>query len=58
MRVLVTGATGFVGSHAAVALGRARRPVRYLVRSRKKLERVLGSRNVDCSDVVEGDVTD
>ena len=58
MTYFVTGATGFVGSHAALALARARRPVRYLVRSREKLERVLARRGIDCDDVVEGDITD
>jgi dihydroflavonol-4-reductase len=33
MRVLVTGATGYVGSHAAAALVRAGHEVRLLVRS-------------------------
>jgi nucleoside-diphosphate-sugar epimerase len=56
MRVLLTGATGFIGSHAARALIRAGHRVRYLVRSREKLERVLAKPWID--DVVEGDVTD
>lgn len=58
MRVLVTGATGFVGSHATIALTRAGHRVRCLVRDRAKLERVLATHRIACDDVVVGDVTD
>jgi nucleoside-diphosphate-sugar epimerase len=58
MRVLLTGATGFIGSHAAIAMLRAGHRLRCLVRSRSKLERVLAAQGLACDDVVEGDVTD
>jgi dihydroflavonol-4-reductase len=58
MRVLVTGATGFVGSHAVVALLRAGHRVRCLVRDRSKLDRMLATHRIACEDVVVGDVTD
>ena len=47
MRVLVTGGTGFVGSHTAIALGAAGHEVRLLVRSPAKAERVYAERGVD-----------
>ena len=58
MRVLLTGATGFIGSHAAVALTRAGHRVRCLVRDRAKLEGVLATHRIACDEVVVGDVTD
>jgi nucleoside-diphosphate-sugar epimerase len=56
--VLVTGGTGFVGSHVAARLCRDGRTVRLLVRDPAKLERVPALRDVPLSDVVVGDVTD
>jgi len=58
MRVLVTGATGFIGFHAAVRLLREGHGVRALVRSREKGEQVLGPIGLDESALVEGDMTD
>ena len=61
VRVLVTGGTGFVGSHTVDALQRAGHRPRLLVRS---LERVapaldpLGVRLDPADDIVVGDVTD
>ncbi|MEK6688787.1 MAG: NAD(P)-dependent oxidoreductase [Gemmatimonadota bacterium] len=54
MTVLVTGGTGFVGSHVITALLQAGHPVRGLVRSRSKAE-ALGLGNVEW---VAGDLTD
>jgi len=54
-RVLVTGATGYVGSRLTPALLELGFPVRVLVRSRKRIEQQQWSGDVD---VVEGDLTD
>lgn len=58
MRVLITGSTGFVGSHAVVEAIGAGHDVRVLVRDRAKLDRVLARRSVAVEDVVIGDMTD
>ena len=57
-RILVTGATGFIGSHTAVALQAAGFRVRLLVRNRSKLQRVMAPHGAVFDDVVIGDVTD
>src|SRR5262245_4411279 len=56
MHVLVTGGTGFAGSHSASALRSAGHHVRLLARSRAKVERVFPG--AAPHDVVVGDVTD
>ena len=58
MHVLVTGATGFVGFHAALRLRAEGHRVRALVRSHAKGERVLGHLGLGPGDLVEGDMTD
>ncbi len=60
MRVLVTGATGFVGSHAAKALQDAGHTVRAYVRTPVKLETVTARVGVDLAslETVQGDICD
>ena len=58
MRVLVTGATGFVGSHAVKELLAQGFEVRVLARTPAKVPAVLGPLGCEVHDVVEGDMTD
>lgn len=59
MRVLVTGGTGFVGSHSVAALIGAGHEVRLLVRSPDRIEPALGPLGVTGPvDHQVGDVTD
>ncbi|MFK7976740.1 MAG: SDR family NAD(P)-dependent oxidoreductase [Halioglobus sp.] len=55
MRVLITGGTGFIGFHSALALMDAGHDVRLLVRSEEKM---LGLYGNAIDDFVVGDVTD
>ena len=57
MRVLVTGATGFIGYHTARRLIEEGHGVRALVRDLDKAKRVLGPLGIDPKDYVEGDMT-
>jgi dihydroflavonol-4-reductase len=58
LRVLVTGGTGFVGSHSAAELVRAGCEVRLLVRDPAKAARVFAPHGLALGDLVRGDVTD
>ena len=60
MRVLVTGATGFVGSHAAKAVQDAGHTVRALVRTPAKLETVTARVGVELASLETsvGDIRD
>ena len=58
MTVLVTGATGFVGSHTAAHLAAQGYRVRLLVREPAKVNRVPALRSSPDLDVVVGDITD
>ncbi|NLD77046.1 MAG: NAD-dependent epimerase/dehydratase family protein [Acidimicrobiales bacterium] len=57
MKVLVTGATGFVGSHTAAALTRAGHHVRILARDPNRVPGVLSPHGID-PEVAPGDMTD
>ncbi len=58
MKVLLTGGTGFVGSHATKALIRAGHEVRLLVRSPEKIDKVFRVHGVRPAEHVQGDITD
>jgi dihydroflavonol-4-reductase len=58
MRVLVTGGTGFVGSHTAAAVVRAGHDVRLLVRRPERVPHALAPLGIDAADTVTGDVLD
>jgi dihydroflavonol-4-reductase len=58
VKVLVTGGTGFTGSHTARALIAAGHQVRLLVRDPTKVHSVFGPDGIVPDDVVAGDMTD
>ncbi len=58
MRVLVTGGTGFMGSHTVEALLAAGHQVRMFVRSTDRVGPALDPLGVSVDEVVAGDVTD
>ena len=58
MLVVVTGGTGYVGSHAIAALVRAGHRIRVLARSPERVPAALAPFGVDQVETVTGDVTD
>jgi dihydroflavonol-4-reductase len=58
MRVLITGGTGFVGSHTVAAVIRAGHDVKLLVRRPERVQAALAPLGVDDVDSVTGDVLD
>jgi dihydroflavonol-4-reductase len=58
MRVLITGGTGFVGSHTVAAVTRAGHDVRLLVRRPERAGAALAPLGIEVQDLVTGDVLD
>jgi nucleoside-diphosphate-sugar epimerase len=58
MKILVTGATGFVGSHSAAALLRAGHSVRFLARNPTALRQHFARWSLAADDVVQADMQD
>jgi dihydroflavonol-4-reductase len=58
MKILVTGGTGFVGSHVVAALTRGGNDVRLLVRRPEQVTASLDPLGVAAEDIVVGDVLD
>ena len=58
MKVLVTGGTGFIGSHAVVALQREGHTVRILARDPDRVPVVLEPLGADVVDIASGDMCD
>jgi len=58
MRVLITGGTGFVGSHTVAAVVGAGHWVRLLVRRPERVDAALAPLGISVQDIVSGDVLD
>ena len=58
MRVLITGGTGFVGSHTVAAVIRGGHTVRLLVRRPERVAAALAPLGIHDTDAVTGDVLD
>lgn len=57
MRVLLTGGTGFVGSHTAGALQRSRHTIRVLARDPSRVPLVLGPLGLETDEIAIGNIT-
>jgi nucleoside-diphosphate-sugar epimerase len=55
VKVLVTGGTGFLGSHAVAAMAGAGHDLRLLVRRSEQVGASLGPFGVEVADIVVGD---
>lgn len=58
MRVFITGATGFVGAHSALALLKAGHQVRLLVRNPQAAQRYFAERGYTVDDLLVADIRD
>jgi len=58
MRILITGGTGMVGSHAAAALQRDGHELRFLARNPARVASVTSPLGLHAPEVIAGDVTD
>jgi len=58
MKILLTGSSGLIGSHAAVALAAAGHQLRFFGRDGSKIERVLSGRGLTAEDIAIGDMRD
>jgi dihydroflavonol-4-reductase len=58
MKVLVTGGTGFVGSHVVRTLIANGHNVRLLVRNFEKAQQFFSTLGIELTDIVVGDITD
>jgi len=58
MRILITGGTGMIGSHAAAALAREGHSLRFLARTAARVGPIVEPLGVRDYEIVEGDVTD
>ena len=56
--MLVTGGTGYLGSHSVAALARAGHRIRVLARSAEKVPAALGPLGVSGMETAIGDVTE
>ena len=58
MRVLITGGTGFVGMHTALAVHRAGHEICLFVRNSDKMMRVFKPYGLQRTEHIQGDITD